>query len=35
VNKIAHLPISELRRQAASPDGIHVIAAIRKVFHLK
>ncbi len=35
VNKIAHLPITELRRHAASPEGTHVIAAIRKVFHLK
>jgi glutamyl-tRNA reductase len=35
VNKIAHGPISELRRRAADPDGVHVIDAIRKVFHLK
>ncbi len=35
VNKIAHGPISELRRQAGRPDGGHVINAIRQVFHLK
>lgn len=34
VSKIAHLPITELRRHAADPEGGHVIAAIRKVFHL-
>jgi glutamyl-tRNA reductase len=35
VNKIAHGPISELRRQAGQPDGVHIIHAIRQVFHLK
>jgi glutamyl-tRNA reductase len=35
VNKIAHGPISELRRRAGDPEGIHVIDAIRRVFHLK
>ena len=35
VNKIAHGPISELRHQAGRPEGVHVIAAIRKVFHLQ
>jgi glutamyl-tRNA reductase len=35
INKIAHLPISELRRHAVSPDGAHVVEAIRRVFHLK
>jgi glutamyl-tRNA reductase len=35
INKIAHGPISELRLQAGRPDGAHVIAAIRKVFHLQ
>jgi glutamyl-tRNA reductase len=35
VNKIAHGPISELRRQAGRPDGVHIIDAIRQVFHLK
>ncbi len=34
VNKIAHGPISELRRNAGQPEGEHVIEAIRKVFHL-
>ncbi|HYL37211.1 MAG TPA: glutamyl-tRNA reductase [Bryobacteraceae bacterium] len=34
MNKIAHGPISELRRQASQPDGHHFVAAIRKVFHL-
>jgi len=35
INKIAHVPVSELKRQAADPEGVHVVAAIRKVFHLK
>jgi len=35
VNKIAHGPISELRSQAGEPDGHHIIAAIRKAFHLQ
>jgi glutamyl-tRNA reductase len=35
VNKIAHGPISELRRRAAEPDGLHVIDTIRRVFHLE
>ena len=34
VNKIAHGPISELRQQAAQPDGIHFIEVIRRVFRL-
>ncbi len=35
VNKIAHGPISELRKQAGRPEGVQVIDAIRKVFHLQ
>ena len=35
IAKIAHGPISELRRQAGQPDGLHIIDAIRKVFHLE
>ncbi len=34
INKIAHAPISELRRHAALPEGVHFIAAMRKVFRL-
>jgi glutamyl-tRNA reductase len=34
INKIAHGPISELRRQANAPDGQFFVAAIRKVFRL-
>jgi len=34
INKIAHGPISELRRHASQPDGHHFITAIRKVFRL-
>ena len=34
VNKIAHGPISELRKQASSPEGHHFVSAIRKVFRL-
>jgi glutamyl-tRNA reductase len=35
MNKIAHGPISEIRSHAGHPDGAHVIAAIRKAFHLQ
>ena len=34
INKIAHGPISELRRLASEPDGIHFVSVIRKVFRL-
>jgi glutamyl-tRNA reductase len=34
MNKVAHGPISEIRRQASQPDGHYVISAIRKVFRL-
>jgi glutamyl-tRNA reductase len=34
VNKIAHGPISELRKQAAHPDGHHFVTVIRRVFRL-
>ena len=35
INKIAHGPISELRNHAGQPEGAHVMAAIRKAFHLQ
>jgi glutamyl-tRNA reductase len=35
INKIAHGPISELRNHAGQPEGVHVVAAIRKAFHLQ
>jgi glutamyl-tRNA reductase len=35
VNKIAHGPISELRSHAGKPEGEHVIATIRKAFHIQ
>jgi glutamyl-tRNA reductase len=35
INKIAHGPISELRRNATDPEGDQAIELIRKVFHLK
>jgi glutamyl-tRNA reductase len=35
INKVAHGPISELRSQAGHPEGAHVVAAIRKAFHLQ
>ncbi len=34
VNKIAHGPISEMRRQAADPAGVHLVGMIRKLFRL-
>jgi glutamyl-tRNA reductase len=35
VNKIAHGPISELRNHAGNPEGAHVVAFIRRAFHLQ
>jgi glutamyl-tRNA reductase len=35
VNKIAHRPISALRRNAGQPDGDQFVEAVRKVFHLQ
>jgi glutamyl-tRNA reductase len=35
VNKIAHGPIAELRSQAGQPNGAHVVAVLKKVFHLQ
>ena len=35
INKVAHGPISELRRSASAPDGAHFINVIRKVFRLE
>jgi len=34
INKIAHGPISELRKQAADPAGVHLVGMIRKLFKL-
>jgi len=34
INKIAHGPISELRKQASQPDGPHFASVIRRVFRL-
>lgn len=34
MNKVAHGPISELRNHAGKPEGAHVVAAIRKAFHI-
>jgi glutamyl-tRNA reductase len=35
INKVAHGPISEIRLQAGKPEGEHVIAVIRKAFHVQ
>ncbi|HEY7391325.1 MAG TPA: glutamyl-tRNA reductase [Bryobacteraceae bacterium] len=35
VNKIAHGPITELRTQAAQPNGAAVVAVLKKVFNLQ
>jgi glutamyl-tRNA reductase len=35
VNKIVHLPISALRRNAGQPEGDQLKDAVRKVFHLQ
>jgi len=34
INKVAHGPISELRKQASHPDGDYFVTIIRKVFRL-
>src|SRR5579863_2465584 len=34
VNKIAHGPITELRRQAGDPASLHLLSVIRKLFRL-
>ncbi len=34
INKIAHGPITELRRKAAEPDGLQAIEVIRRAFRL-
>src|ERR1019366_1180918 len=34
VNKIAHTPITELRRKANDPEGIALMSTIRKLFRL-
>jgi glutamyl-tRNA reductase len=35
INKVAHGPICELRQHATREDGAHVVAAIKKAFHLQ
>ena len=35
MNKIAHGPIAELRKQAGNPDGLSTVDVIRKVFRLE
>ena len=35
INKIAHGPISELRSHAGQPEGAHLVAVVKKVFHLQ
>ena len=34
VNKIAHGPITELRKQASDPGGAHLVGVIRRLFRL-
>jgi glutamyl-tRNA reductase len=34
VNKVAHGPITELRRQAADEGGVHLVNMVRKLFRL-
>jgi glutamyl-tRNA reductase len=34
INKIAHAPITELRRHADNPNGSHLVEVIRRVFRL-
>jgi glutamyl-tRNA reductase len=34
INKIAHAPITEMRRKANDPEGIQLIHTIRKLFRL-
>ena len=34
INKVAHGPISEMRRYAGQPHGLHIVETVRKVFRL-
>jgi len=34
LNKVAHGPISEMRKHAGKPEGLHVIEIVRRVFRL-
>jgi glutamyl-tRNA reductase len=34
INKIAHAPITEMRRQASDPEGMQLLHMIRKIFRL-
>ena len=34
INKVAHGPISELRKQASQPEGHQFVSAIRRIFRL-
>jgi glutamyl-tRNA reductase len=34
INKIAHGPISELKRQAQDPSGVHLMSVVRRLFRL-
>ena len=35
ISKVAHGPISEMRRLAGEPDSVHLVDVIRRVFHLE
>ena len=35
MNKIAHGPIAELRKNAGQPHGLHLVDTIRRVFRLQ
>jgi len=35
INKIAHGPISELRRQAGQPESVQLVEAVRRLFRLE
>jgi len=35
ISKVAHGPVSEMRRLAGEPDSVHLVDVIRRVFHLE
>ena len=35
INKIAHPPISEMKKLASHPDGLHFVQFVKRAFNLK
>jgi glutamyl-tRNA reductase len=35
INKIAHPPVSEMKKLASDPDGLHFVEFVKKAFNLE